>query len=142
MKRRSILGSCLAATVLTGLLAPVGGHAQQAEVEKPAAEPQAEDLFVRVENLNWLDMHVYISQSGGPLRSLGMVTSMSSQGFHVPTNLGRANQDVRVIADPIGGSGIYVSPSMMVGPQSEIVVKVQNALELSYSTLEPRDDDS
>jgi len=132
MRTRSIFGASALVAAATALL-PIAGAAQVAARETEHSEPAP--LTVHVENHNWLDMHVYASRSGGPLRSLGMVTSMSSGTFRLPADLAMAGTDLRMVVDPIGGSGIYVSQPLLVNPGGEILVTVQNTLELSYTTL-------
>lgn len=134
MKRRAILGGGIL-VLMTGLL-PVAGLAQEGAQQPGAQQPNAQqDVVVQVKNHNWLDMHVYVSRSGGPLRSLGMVTSMSAAEFRLPAEVAMAGADLRIATDPIGGSGLYVSPTMLVAPGSEIRIVVENALGLSYATV-------
>ena len=130
MRNRSILG---ASAMIAMAVAPIAAQAQQPTGEAARAEPAP--VVVHVENHNWLDMHLYASRAGGPLRSLGMVASMSSGTFRLPADLAASGTDLRMVADPIGGSGIYVSQPLLVSPGGEILVAVQNTLALSYTTL-------
>lgn len=128
MRTRSNFGATALLLAATALL-PMAVAAQEGAQNEPAP------LTVHVENHNWLDMHVYASRAGGPLRSLGMVTSMSSGTFRLPEDLAMAGTDLRMVVDPIGGSGIYVSQPLLASPGGEIVITVQNTLALSYTTL-------
>jgi hypothetical protein len=111
------------------------GHGQEAPAR---AAPAGQDIVVRVTNNNWLDVHVYYSLEAGPFMSLGMVTSLSSRTFTLPASRMRASTSLRLKADPIGASGVYVSPRVLVGPSSEVVLTVQSSLRRSFTSVGPR----
>lgn len=132
MRHRTILG--LIAVMAAATMAPTAVMAQQSrDSEGGASQPEA--VRVRVSNHNWLDMHVYASVNGQPLRSLGMVTAMGSAELRLPADLTVVGSDLRMVADPIGGNGIYVSRELLVNPGSEVVMVIQNPLALSYTTV-------
>ncbi|HSH74396.1 MAG TPA: hypothetical protein VLA09_01735 [Longimicrobiales bacterium] len=113
---------------------PAIGYGQEGAPSAPAGQ----DIVVRVTNNNWLDVHVYCSLEAGPFLSLGIVTSLTSRTFTVPAMRTRAAASLRLKADPIGGSGVYVSPRVLVGPSSEVVLTVQNSLRRSFTSVGPR----
>lgn len=105
------------------------------EVEAEAA-PRAELApTLRVANQNWLDIHVYLSREGEPLRSLGMVTSFTTVAFELPKEALHAGSALRIVAREIGGNRRYVSPELVLVPGAEAAVTVENAIHLSSSTI-------
>ncbi len=115
-------------------------HALRAQQEADTPSPRDEAPVLRVHNSNWLDMHIYVSRPSGPLQSLGMVTTNSTMEFNLPESVMDANAGLRVVADPIGDTGIYVSPDILVGPGSDVVLELENALSLSHVSVEPKQD--
>jgi hypothetical protein len=118
------------------LLSPMATAAQQVKDATESSLPQ--DVSVRVENHNWLDMHVYALREGAPARSLGFVTAHSSQVFNLPASVTQAGTDLRVVAEPIGSRDLYVSDPVLADPQSEVVVTLENALDLSNTKVIPQ----
>jgi hypothetical protein len=90
---------------------------------------------IRVANHNWQDVHVYVSRDGGALESLGMVTSQSTATFEMPRGFVASGSGVRVIADPVGSRQVYVSPDMPALPGSVVAVTIENAINLSSTSL-------
>jgi hypothetical protein len=99
------------------------------------AVPSAGPSILRIANHNWLDMHVYLSREGGPLQSLGMVTSHTTSDFELPEESFLAGSALRIVADPIGGGRRYVSPELILAPGVDVHVAVENAIHLSSSTV-------
>jgi len=119
---------------LTGQESP--GQEPQAGVEE--ATPASVGAALRIANHNWLDLHVYLSREGGPLQSLGMVTSHTTATFELPRESFLAGSALRVVADPIGGGPRYVSPELILSPGVDVHVAVENAIHLSSSTVRTR----
>lgn len=138
MRQKTILG--LVAVMAASTLLPTAGMAQQSASERQATRP--ETMSVQVTNNNWQDMHIYASVSGSPIRSLGMVTAMGSDEFRLPPDLAAVGNDLRVIADPVGGNGLYESQTLLVNPGSKVVMTLQNPLDLSYTTVAPKSPDA
>lgn len=92
--------------------------------------------MVIVANHNWLDMHMYASGgSAGGRVSLGVVTSNTTRKFELPDMFLDVGGDVYLIADPIGSTGHYVTPSIVANPGTNIMVQIENALNLSSASL-------
>lgn len=106
--------------------------------EQPAPEAKTAPSVVRVTNHNWLDMRLYLSRDGGPLESLGFVTSQAVGEFELPAATLLAGNGFRIVADPIGGRGVYVSPDLYVSPGTDLVITLENALNLSHASLRTR----
>lgn len=136
MRQRSILAACSVLALASGLLLPTAALAQQPEQDTESS--RLEDVTLRVNNQNWLDMHVYVVSSGAPARSLGMVTAHTTREFKLPSAVTQAGTDLRVVADPIGSNELYVSDPVLADPESEVVVTLQGALALSSTSVGPR----
>lgn len=93
------------------------------------------DPMVIVANHNWLDVHVYASSPAGGQVSLGVVTSHTTREFELPAIFFGAGGDVHVIADPIGSRDSYVTPAVVADPGTNVVVRIENALNLSSAHL-------
>lgn len=135
-----LLKTMAAAALVAAAVAPSGLAAQQgtrAQPEARATAPQQEAI-VRVTNNNWLDMHIYVSQEGGPLRSIGMVNSFQTAELKLPVGNSATWVPLRIVADPIGGSGIYVSPDILGGTGDEVLLTIANSLPLSWMTVRHR----
>ncbi|MGD8730198.1 MAG: hypothetical protein PVF90_10865, partial [Gemmatimonadota bacterium] len=130
-----ILGACVTLAAATALLSPAATTAQQVK-DQTESSPRR-DVPVRVENHNWLDMHVYALRAGAPARTLGWVTAHSSKVFNLPASVTEAGTDLRVLADPIGSRDLYVSDPVLADPESEIVVTLENELDISNTRVVP-----
>ena len=124
---------------LAALAAMPARSLAQAQVEADRTKKPADDAPVlQVVNNNWLDVHVYVSRASGPLVSLGMVTTFNTREFKLPADAVDAAAGLRIVADPIGGSDIYVSPDVLASAGSEVVVTLQNSLPLSFVSVRPK----
>jgi len=100
----------------------------------PGAAQNAKDVQVVATNNAFLDMHVYAVQAGA-LRSLGMVTGLSKATFKVSGDLTDFDRGFRILVDPIGGMGSYLTDSILVNPGDEIDLTIENNLDLSTFTV-------
>jgi len=90
----------------------------------------ARQVVVEVENYNWADIVVYAVRGGHRIR-LGMVTSMGSERFVLPSAVVTASTNVQLIADPIGGGAPYVFPPVIVERGQRVELRLENYLGLS-----------
>jgi hypothetical protein len=103
-----------------------------------AQETQSRDsVTVTVANRNWLDMHIYLSQANSTLSPIAVVGANQTEELTLPRHLFDGT-DVRLVADPIGGRGIYVSEEIAAGPDDELYLTLENALPLSFLSVRPR----
>jgi len=72
----------------------------------PASAQIDPGVRVVVDNHSFWDVHVYVAR-GGVRRSLGPATGLSRASFEIPRSL--ANEDIRLIAEPVGPGGAFVS---------------------------------
>lgn len=87
-------------------------------------------IALTVQNDNFYDVHVYAMRDG-VYESMGMVLSFTTARFEIPERFTTAGADFRLLADPIGGSGVYVSDPILIAPGQGLKLTVQNALDLS-----------
>jgi len=87
-----------------------------------------------VTNSNWLDVHIYLVQAGN-YTSLGVVRSFTTETIQLPNQAMATGSDVRLAADPIGGTGIYLSQPLMIPDNGTVVMNVENALPQSSTSV-------
>lgn len=85
---------------------------------------------VQVRNDNTSDMDVY-AMSGGQFTRLGTVTAMTSDTLSLPATAVRRGPDLRLLADPIGGFGAYLSDPVLVSTGDVIVMRIAASLAQS-----------
>jgi hypothetical protein len=120
------LGACA-----TGGAAPASSFAPAGEAAAKAhASAGARPATLKVENLNWSDMNVYVLQNGARTR-LGTVTSMNTTVFRLPAHVLASTANVRLLLDPIGSSEMYLTDPVQVRSGQQIALNVQNSLPLS-----------
>lgn len=128
---RSLLTTAVAvlsAATLGGACAPAapgGAGAPAPELFAGAAAPPT----VRVTNNNWSNMNVYAVRGTSRFR-LGMVTSMATEVFRLPDALADAG-GMRLLADPIGGSEQFITPTVQVRSGEVVRLELQNQLQVS-----------
>lgn len=118
----------LSLAVLGGACAPAapgGAGALAPELYGGSGAPPT----VRVTNNNWSNMTVYAVRGTSRFR-LGMVTSMATEVFRLPGALADAG-GVRLLADPIGGSEQFITPTVQVRSGDEVKLELQNQLQVS-----------
>lgn len=98
--------------------------------EKPSLGKPAPPAMIVVANHNFADMNLYVVQSGMRMR-LGTVTGLTRQRFRLPREVTRNVADIRIFADPIGGSQTYLSPAVRVHPGQSLELILGANLNLS-----------
>lgn len=89
---------------------------------RSAAAPTARTTL-RVRNQNFLDMNIYLFNSGSRYR-LGTVTGNSTAVLTIPPSFVQAGAPLRFLADPIGGRGTPVTDQVIVSPGDEVTLIV------------------
>ncbi len=118
----------LTVAALVAVPALAAQTASEETSETPAAVP--ERTTVRVVNDNWHDMTVYAFRSGYR-RRLGTVTSFTNRVFALPQTFLIPSDELRLIADPIGRRGVYVSEPLLVNPGDVVEWRLLNNIRLS-----------
>jgi hypothetical protein len=99
--------------------------------EKPVIQ---RDIPVRVTNHNWADIVVYAVRNSTRSR-LGQVTSMSTVSFMLPAAFMGTGSDIRLLADPIGSSAIFLTDALLLSPGVEVDLYLENHLTASSWTV-------
>jgi hypothetical protein len=135
MYPHSLFKSIAASLAIAASVGPSVLSAQQPANESAGSKVEHRAHVLRVTNNNWLDVHIYVSRDGGLLRPLGVVGSGQSEEFAFPAGTLDLGRVVRIVADPIGGRGIYASGDVTASPGDEVVLVVENALPLSFISV-------
>ncbi len=118
-------------TLTVAALVAVPAAAKTASEERSETSAAVSDrTTVRVINDNWLDVTVYAVR-GGYRRRLGTVTSFASRVFTLPQAFLIPSDELRLIADPIGRRGTFVSEPLVVNPGDVVEWRLRNNLGLS-----------
>ena len=118
--------------MLSALAVLAGGcaHGKAASGDDESIEPAS----VRVTNNNWSDMNIYVLR-GSDRRRLGTVSSNSSTVFRLPNSVLIGGSDIRLLADPIGSSRTYVSPTLLIGPGHVVEWRLENNMNMSSALI-------
>ena len=132
------MGACASASgggeFVSTRFAPAGGGEAAPALAPAAVRARSESATVKVTNNNWNNMDVYMVRGGSRYR-LGTVTSMSTEVFRVPQTLVGNTGGVQLLADPIGSSVTYLSPTIFVNAGETIRFDVQNQLSISSVSI-------
>lgn len=102
-----------------------------ARAPSPFAEStREEEIRVEVRNDNYLDVTVYVMRDGMSYR-LGDVTGSSSATLEIPPSQVLAALGIRLLVNPIGSRGAYLSEPIMANPGDTIALRVASVLRMS-----------
>lgn len=140
-KRRERRGRIGVLLVGVGLLAvgpllpacATGGGGGSGDPEVDALTHVPDTVFVVVKNRYRLDVNVYALYMS-TRQFLGVVTTNNTSEYAVRGNVA-AGTNFRVLADPIGGGGGYVTDQILVRKGDVVEVTVQDPLAQSYYTV-------
>lgn len=121
MRTRQWARLSLLAALLTAACAPPRSA-------KPSLGKPGSPARVIVANHGFADVTVYVLQSGARWR-LGTVTGMSEQRFNL--RLSNPTSDIRLLADPIGGSRGWLSPAVHVRAGEAVDLRLHATLSMS-----------
>jgi hypothetical protein len=137
-ERRGGLGALVVGVgILTfGLLLPAcasGGGDVSADPELDALTHVPDTVFVVVKNRYRLDVNVFALYMS-TRQFLGVVTTNRTAEYALRGSVA-VGTNFRVLADPIGGSGRYVTDEILVRKGDVVEVTVQDPLAQSYYRL-------
>lgn len=89
---------------------------------------RSKHVTIRVENLNWSAVHVYVRGEGASRQSLGLVTSHDEASYEVRVAQLGPRHELRLIAEPVGERGAYVSDPILFEPGDTITWTIQQPL--------------
>jgi hypothetical protein len=95
--------------------------------------PLADGFELTLNNRHWLDINVFVQHDGEASR-VTTVTASSSQSLILPLWLLGESKIVRIIAEPVGEEGSYVTDQLRVDPGQSVELNVESVLsKSSYS---------
>jgi hypothetical protein len=100
----------------------------------PQVAPAAHAATLIATNYNWLDVHVYLVRDGS-YTPVGVVRSFTTETMQLSNQATTAGGDVRLAADPIGGTGIYLSQSLVIPEGATVAMVVENVLSQSTTIV-------
>ena len=134
----------LPAVLLAAALAASGcAHSTKlASAQKERTFCAKSTATVYVQNDNWLDIVVYAVRGGARFR-LGMVTSVQSAVFELPSAALGASSSLSLLADPVGGTTVYdmfATDDIMIAPGHTIIeLRLDNIISHSSWTVAVED---
>lgn len=104
--------------------------------KKGSAIAPSRDVYLSVENQNWLDVSIYVLRGVSRTR-LGQVTGNGSAQLRIPSSAIVAGQ-VRLLADAIGSNERFVTDVITVDPDQRVQLTVAPAMRMSsYAIRQP-----
>ena len=95
------------------------------------AESSNAEIALEVESHNWSDIVIYLVK-GSSVERLGTVGSLNTETVVFPFRRLGIGGDVRLRADPIGGSETFTSENLYVQPGQWIKWTLENDLSRSF----------
>lgn len=99
-----------------------------------SAQGGGKGMSVAATNNAFLDAHVYAVQDGN-VRSLGMVTGLTTSKLTLPSSMVDFGQDIRLLIDPIGSATSYLTEPIMVVPGERVALTIEQDPALSSITV-------
>lgn len=88
------------------------------------AEGRPTRTVVRVENLGFPDVTVYVIRGGSQRIRLGIAGGNRTSVLTLPANLVQFPTPLRFLADPIGSNRTPISTEITVNPGDEVVLQI------------------
>jgi len=110
--------AALAATAAPGCAARRG----TGDDDSTAAPARPERTVVRVENVGFSDMNIYVVRSGSERIRIGTAGGNRTTVLEIPKYLVQFPVPLRFLADPIGSNRRPVSDELTVNPGDEVVL--------------------
>jgi len=92
--------------------------------------PMEQKTTVVVETFNWADMVVYAVRHSTRIR-LGMVTSMNTGRFDVPSGVNVGSGPIELLAEAIGSNDSYGTGPITVNEGQRVELRIENQLPIS-----------
>lgn len=126
--KKSLIAFAATAFIATGCASTSGSPAMSSS--SAPLPSMMEETTVEVHNHNWSDMVVYAVRDNSRVR-LGMVTSMNTRRFQLPTSFRVSASDLRLMANPIGSQDEYTTSPIQVNPGQRVELRLENMLSIS-----------
>jgi hypothetical protein len=107
--------------------------APQQEASADTAATLAQPIQVRIDNQNFSDMNVYLVNQGTRVL-LGSAPGMSKTTLALPSGSVSSQWQVRLLADPVGGSSAIRTPTLLVSPGQNVYWTIGSDPASSYAS--------
>ena len=128
MSRMVVVLAVVAAAWVGGCA--TGKTAVPAGEEQDALAAPAPPAIVHVSNQNWQDIDLFVVRPGAKLR-LGVVTSMGTMDFRLPSAIMSGVPSLQLIVSPIGGGRDYITPEISLGRGQTLDLEIENNLRMT-----------
>ncbi len=115
------------------LLVLACGHSDPDQAPAPADAPKA-DITLLVRNHHWQDINLYMMR-GNVRQRLGTVTGASEKSFSIPWARLVGQTGLRLMADPVGQSGVLGEDLVAVSPGSVVEWTIEGGMRQSSITV-------
>jgi hypothetical protein len=123
-------------TLVAGCAASRSTPASPAPRQEAAADTSAttrQPIQVRIDNQNFSDMNVYLVNQGTRVL-LGSAPGMSKTTLTLPSASVSSRWQVRLLADPTGGSNAIRTPTLLVSPGQNVYWTIGSDPASSYAS--------
>jgi hypothetical protein len=123
-------------TLVAGCAASRSTPASPAPRQEAAADTSAttrQPIQERIDHPNFSDMHVYLVNQGTRVL-LGSAPGMSKTTLTLPSASVSSRWQVRLLADPIGGSNAIRTPTLLVSPGQNVYWTIGSDPASSYAS--------
>jgi hypothetical protein len=103
----------------------------------PKEKPNGEAVTLEVQNNNFMDMHIYVMKDGF-VRSLGVVTGLTTEELTIPEVLTLPGAEIQILAAPIGSRLSYLTDPIVVETGETVELMLQSELGMSTYSLRQR----
>jgi len=121
--------------VLVAVLFPIlvgacasGGAGGAGASEDRSGPPPDRFVSVHIRNNNWQVIHFYVQSDAGTHRSLGVLSTGDTATYQVTPRIIGGTQELRLIADPVGGGRAFASEGILFNWGNRITWNVQQPL--------------
>ena len=108
--------------VLLGLAAAALMAACGAARSRPV--DSSESATIAVDNRAFSDMTVYVAETVGSRRRLGLATGVSTTVFTIPSTVVGNGRELSFIVDPVGSSRTAISNTLFVQPGQRVTLTI------------------
>ena len=131
-------GGLFRTSILTVFLLGMASTVSAQEPPRKTKEKSnGEAVTLEVQNNNFMDMHIYVMRDGF-VRSLGVVTGLTSEELTLPEVLTLPGAEIQILAAPIGSRLSYLTDPIVVGTGETVELMLQSELSMSSYSLKER----
>ena len=113
---RNVLRSAM--LVMATMIVAAGCGASRSPVDS------AERATIAVDNRAFSDMTIYLVETGGSRRRLGLATGLSTTVFTIPATVVGRGRELQFYVDPVGSQRTGSSNTLYVTPGQRVVLTI------------------